>query len=116
VLSTLETYNAAARYLASHTISAEELKAAVVGAIGELDAYLLPDAKGSAAFSRILTGDTAELRQQLRDEIFGTQAGHFREFGQALEAFTRQGRVCALGGSGLERVAREKGWHREHVL
>lgn len=116
VLPTLAVYDGAARHLASHELSWEELNAAIVGAIGELDAYLLPDAKGSAAFARILNGDTAELRQQLRDEILGATADDFRQFGQALEAFTAQGRICALGGSALEKAATAKGWHLERVL
>lgn len=116
VLPTLEVYDAAARHLSELELSRQELDAAIVGAVGELDAYLLPDAKGSAAFARILTGDTAELRQQLRDEILSTTAEQFREFGRALEAFTGQGRVCALGGAALERAASERGWHIERVL
>lgn len=116
ILSTLKAYNAAARHLSGLELSREELDAAIIGAIGELDAYMLPDAKGSAAFARILTGDTGALRQQLREEILGATVDHFREFGQALESFTSQGRICALGGNALERVAKEQGWHREKVL
>ena len=116
ILKTLKAYDGAARHLAENEVSREALSAAIVGAIGELDTYLLPDAKGSAAFTRILTGDTVELRQQLRDEILGTGPGHFREFGEALEGFVSKGRICALGGSALERVAREKGWQTEKLL
>lgn len=116
VLTTLEVYDAAAAHLARHGVSREDLSAAIVGAIGELDSYLLPDAKGSAAFSRILSSDTPELRRQLREEILGTTPDHFREFGEALAAFGEQGRICALGGSALERVARERGWSIEQLL
>ena len=116
VLPTLDVYDAAARHLSGYAIGREELEAAIVGAIGELDTYLLPDAKGSAAFTRLLSGDTLELRQQLRDDILGTTVEHFREFGQALEAFTARGRICALGGDALKRAAAERGWHMEKVL
>jgi hypothetical protein len=63
-----------------------------------------------------LAGDTEALRARLREEILGTTAGHFKEFGKALEAFARQGRVCALGGGAVEKAALEKGWHTEKVL
>lgn len=116
VLPTLGIYDATAKHLSGYTIGREELEAAVVGAIGELDAYLLPDAKGSAVLTRVLCGDTAELRQQLREEILGTTPEHFKEFGQALEAFSSRGRICALGGDALERVALERGWQIERVL
>lgn len=116
VLPTLAVYDGAAEHLARRPLSAEELQAAIVGAIGELDSYLLPDAKGTAAFTRMLSGDTDDLRQQLRDEILGATAAHFKSFGEALEAFSAQGRLCALGGDALERVAREKGWSMEKLL
>ncbi|MCL1939588.1 MAG: insulinase family protein [Desulfovibrionaceae bacterium] len=116
ILRTLETYDAAGAHLARRAVSQEELSAAIVGAIGELDTYLLPDAKGAAAFTRFLSGDAEELRQQLREEILGTTSAHFKAFGEALAAFTGQGRICALGGSALERVAREKGWQVEKLL
>ncbi|MDL2267047.1 insulinase family protein [Desulfovibrio sp. OttesenSCG-928-G15] len=116
ILRTLQSYDAAARHLASHSLSDEELSAAIVGAIGELDTYLLPDAKGTAVLVRLLCGDTEANRQQLREEILGTSARHFKEFGQALEAFSAKGRICALGGKALEKVAAKEGWVREQIL
>ena len=116
ILPTLAVYDAAAEHLAGQTIGRAELETAIVGAIGELDSYLLPDAKGSAAFVRHLCGDTEDLRSRLREEILGTTASHFKEFGRALQAFSAKGRVCALGGGTLERAAAEQGWHTEKVM
>lgn len=116
ILPTLEVYDAAARHLAGHRLGKEELDAAIVGAIGEVDTYLLPDAKGSAAFTRHLSGDTVERRQQLRDEILSTTARDINAFGEALEAFSRDGIVCALGGGALESVAQDQGWERTKIM
>lgn len=116
ILPTLNSYDEAARHIAGYAIGKEELEAAIVGTIGELDAYLLPDAKGSAAFIHMLNGDSIEQRQQLREEILGTTAEQFKKFGQALEAFSAKGRVCALGGDALEAVGKKRGWHIERVL
>ena len=116
VLPTLSVYDGTAQHLAGSSLSKEELDAAIVGAIGDLDSYMLPDAKGSAAFTRHLCGDTEARRQQLRDEILGTTAAHFKEFGQALEAFTTQGHICALGGNALERAAQDSGWAMVKIL
>ena len=116
VLRTLEVYDAAAACLAANAPGREELDAAIVGAIGELDSYMLPDAKGSAAFARSLCGDTEELRAKLREEILATTPEHFIQFGQALEAFSQKARICVLGGSAVEKVAADKGWHIERVL
>lgn len=116
VLPTLAVFDETAGYLTRHKFSKRELDAAIVGAIGELDAYLLPDARGMAAFARSLCGDTEERRQQLREEILGATAAHCKEFGHALEAFAEQGRVCVLGGGAVERAARGKGWSVQQVL
>ena len=116
VLPTLKVYDDAVRHLAKNRIGRDELRASIVGAIGELDSYLLPDAKGAAALARILSGDTEAMRQQLREEILATSADDFQKFGAALEPFVKRGRICALGGSTLERTAKEKGWHTEQVL
>ena len=107
VLPTLAVYDAAAAYLQKNLPSSAALEAAIVGAVGELDAHMLPDAKGHMAFARRLAGDTDALRQQVREEVLGTTAKHFREFGQALEVFATKGRVCALGGKAVERAASE---------
>jgi Zn-dependent M16 (insulinase) family peptidase len=116
IRSTLDVFAAAAAYLQRHPLSSGELQASIVGAIGELDAYLLPDAKGEAAYFRLLARDDEETRQRLREEILSASPAHFRLFGQALEAFARNGRICALGGAALDRVAQEAGWSRVSVL
>lgn len=116
ILKTLDVYDATGAFLAGNSLSREELSAAIVGAIGELDAYLLPDAKGSAAFTRTLNGDDAARRQELREHILGTTKAHVRQFGEALEAFSAKGRICALGGNALRRIAREKDWQKKKLL
>ncbi len=116
ILPTLSIYDGAARYLQRHNLTREELNASIVGAIGELDAYLLPDAKGAAALGRRLCEDTQDRRQRLRDEILSASPAHFKAFGEALEAFAGQGRICALGGNALERTAAERGWTVNRVL
>lgn len=116
ILPTLGVYDNTAAYLQQHSLNTEELNAAIVGAIGELDTYLLPDAKGSTAYARILSHDTEEDRQRMREQVLSTTPAHFKAFGQALEAFSRQGRVCGLGGSALERAAKDAGWLCTQVL
>jgi Zn-dependent M16 (insulinase) family peptidase len=116
IRSTLDVFAAVPAYLRKHALSSGELQAAIVGAIGELDAYLLPDAKGAAAYSRLLARDDEEARQRLREEILSASPAHFRRFGQALEPFAQGGRICALGGAALARAAEDAGWVRVPVL
>ncbi|MDR2801189.1 MAG: insulinase family protein [Desulfovibrio sp.] len=116
ILPTLEVFDGAAAYLSRNRPDRAELEKAVIGAIGELDAYLLPDAGGEAAFVRILCNDTEERRQRLREEILSTGPDDFAEFAEALADFAGRGPVCVMGGAGLERLAAEKGWSVEKVI
>ncbi|MDR3176116.1 MAG: insulinase family protein [Desulfovibrio sp.] len=116
ILPTLDVFDGAAAYLSRNKPDRAELEKAVIGAIGELDAYLLPDAGGEAAFVRTLCNDTEERRQKLREEILSTRPDDFAEFAEALADFAGRGLVCALGGASLERLASEKDWVVEKVL
>lgn len=105
VENTLKVYDQTADYLRKLSLSATDLESCIVGAIGELDAYLLPDAKGMASFTRHLTGDTEEIRQKMRDEILSTSLAHFHKFADVLDAVAQQGRVVMLGGTAVEKFA-----------
>ncbi|MDR3073390.1 MAG: insulinase family protein [Deltaproteobacteria bacterium] len=111
VRGTLDVFARTADHLASLSLSRRELDAAIIGAMGEMDAYLLPEAKGSAAFARALTGDTRELRQKMREEILSASQKDFRDFAGHLNSALRHGPICALGGGALEQaVASEGDW------
>jgi Zn-dependent M16 (insulinase) family peptidase len=93
---TLDVYDAAGAYLQSLELSPTELERAQLGTFGTLDAYLLPDAKGMAALVNHLVGNSDELRQQRRDEVFSTTLADFRRFGDVLEAAAREGAVVVV--------------------
>ncbi len=116
VAATLKVYEELPLWLQRNNLSKFELDTAIIGAVGELDTYLLPDAKGSTALARRLQNDTEEGRAQLRREIFATTPDHFREFGKALEKLNDQGRTCVLGGQTLEREATKGDWTILRVL
>ncbi len=94
---TLAAFDQAAGFLDRLRLDRQELTKAVIGAIGDLDAHLLPDAKGYASLLRFLTGDTEERRQKMRDEILGTRAADFRAFAEVLKAVAEKGLVKVLG-------------------
>lgn len=109
VRNTIDIFSRTANHLQNLSLSRRELDAAIIGAMGEIDAYLLPDAKGMAAFSRDLVGDTKELRQKMREEVLATNADHFHAFGASLAKALQNGRICVLGGDTLEKTAKEDG-------
>lgn len=109
VENTLKIYDRTAAYLRKLSLSSADLESCIVGAIGELDAYLLPDAKGMASFARHLTGDTEEVRRKMRDEILSTSVKHFHEFADVLDEAAAKGRIVMLGGSAVEEYAKSAG-------
>jgi Zn-dependent M16 (insulinase) family peptidase len=116
IAPTLEIFDQAADYLARNKPGRAELEKAVIGAIGEIDAYLRPDAKGETAFVRELRSDSEDLRARLRAEVLSTGPKDFADFADALAEFKSKGLICALGGAALERLAGESGWSLEKVL
>ncbi len=100
---TLEAFRGAAEFLRNTPIPADEVRKAIIGAIGELDAPLLPDAQGSASFIHHLIGLTDEEQQRVRDQVLSTGPEHFRAFGEAMAA--APARVAVLGARERVRAA-----------
>jgi Zn-dependent M16 (insulinase) family peptidase len=110
LLGTLQTYDGSADFLRTAELSDDELTKSIIGAIGVLDAYQLPDAKGYTSMVRTLLAESDEHRQQLRDEVLSTTPAHFREFADVLDAVAAQGRVVVMGAQeALEQANTERG-------
>lgn len=114
--ATLQCFRACAERLTRLTPDRGELEAAIVGAVGELDAHLLPEAKGREAYRRAVIGDTEEGRARLREQLLGTTAEDFRRFGLVLEAALPQAVLAAMGGAELKAHAQAKGWSITRLL
>jgi len=93
---TLEAYGKTGAFLKNLKLDKDELTRALIGAIGAVDTYLLPDAKGYADTLRWMTGVTDEKRQRQRDELLATTADDFRQFG---EFFSMDNAVTSVLGS-----------------
>ena len=94
--NSLEIYKATGDYLKNLTLSEDELTRALIGAIGQLDAYQLPDSKGYSSMMRYLLDYTDEERQKLRDEILATTQKDFNAFGDVLNKAFEQSAVSVL--------------------
>ncbi len=102
---TLQAFDDTAQFLAEVPLPPEEIEKSVIGAIGDLDAHLLPDAKGYVSMVRHLTEQTDEVLDRIRAEVFETREEHFREFGKVLAELNRVGTVAVLGGrEAIERA------------
>jgi Zn-dependent M16 (insulinase) family peptidase len=97
---TLENYSQAASFLTglkADRLTDDELLKGIIGAIGLLDAYQLPDARGFSSMRRYLTGETDEIRQKYRDEVLSTRQADFNDFGRILEKAMKIGVVSVVG-------------------
>ena len=109
---TVDAYDGAAAFLQNLQLTDEELTKAIIGTIGELDSYQLPDTKGYVSMIRELTGVDDGYRQQMRDAVLATRAEEFREFGSVLARMNDVGRVVVLGSKDAiaEANAARGGW------
>ena len=89
-----------------------ELSKSIIGTIGRLDDYQLPDAKGYTSMVRYLIGESDEARQQLRDEVLDTTAQNFSALADALEQVREHGHVVVLGSQeAIDQANAERdGW------
>lgn len=116
VEETLAVYDGMAAYLRDSAPDAAQLEQAIVGAIGDMDAYLLPDAKGARALARYLAGDSEEDRQRFREEILSTTARDFRDVADVLDAVAHQGVTCVVGGAKTREAAAALGWAGQDIV
>lgn len=99
LIKTIEAFDDSARFLRQTDLSEDELVKSIIGAIGDLDSPMLPDAKGYTSLLRYLTQNREEARQQMRDEILGTKIADFSAFSEVLERVKEHGVVKVLGSS-----------------
>ncbi|KAL0422643.1 UNVERIFIED_CONTAM: Presequence protease 1, chloroplastic/mitochondrial [Sesamum latifolium] len=96
LLKTLDVYDGTSNFLRELEMDDDALAKAIIGTIGDVDAYQLPDAKGYSSLLRYLLGVTEEERQIRREEILSTRLEDFKEFADVVEAVKEKGVVVAV--------------------
>lgn len=107
IIETLKNFDEAAMFLKKTDLTESELTRGIIGAIGDIDTYMLPDAKGYASMIRNLIGVTEEDLQKIRDEILSTTVNDFRMFAEVLAAVSKNGIVKVLGSENAVKGAAE---------
>ncbi|MDM7919662.1 MAG: hypothetical protein QUS12_10910, partial [Methanosarcina sp.] len=112
ILATLKAFDDTTDFLKMLNISQAELEKSIIGTIGAMDSYLLPDAKGYISMLRHLSGETDEERQRIRDEILSTGREDFKAFSEFLGIVRDKGIVKIAGSdTATTEVMKEKpGW------
>ena len=98
ILETLGVYDGSAGFLREAGLSEEELVRIIIGAVGDMDAPLLPDAQGFLSLRRHLTGIEDARRQRLRDELLGAGRDACDALAEALDGMPSP-RTVVIGSS-----------------
>ena len=85
IIKSINVYKDTGNFLKNINLSEKELTRAIIGAIGQLDNYQLPDAKSFSNYQRYLIGYNDNDRQKLRDEVLSTSKNDFKKFGEVME-------------------------------
>jgi len=107
LLQTLDAYDQAATFLKAG-VGEQDLVRSIIGAIGAIDTYRLPDAKGHVSLMWELTGNTDENRQQRREEVLGATAKDFTRFAEVLGEVAKKGKVAVLGSEAAIKAANDE--------
>jgi len=108
LVETLQAYDATAGFLQHVKLNRDEIVKSIIGAIGKMDAYQLPDAKGHTAMVRYLLGIDDAFRQRIRDQLLDTKVADFRAFGDALAELNKHGHIVVLGGEEAVNAANQQ--------
>jgi Zn-dependent M16 (insulinase) family peptidase len=96
LIETLKAYDGAPAFL-KQGIGEQDLVRSIIGVIGQVDAYRLPDAKGHISLIWELTGNDEANRQKRRDEILGARAADFKRFADVLSTLSQEARIVVMG-------------------
>ena len=109
LLATLDNYDGTPAFLRDMDLDADSLQKTIIGTIGDIDSYQLPDAKGYSAFMRHILKVSDEERQLRRDQVLGTSLKDFKQFADYLEAVRGdRARVAAVCSADAAQKAKSK--------
>eukprot|EP00246_Nothoceros_aenigmaticus_P001222 TRINITY_DN11663_c0_g1_i1.p1 TRINITY_DN11663_c0_g1~~TRINITY_DN11663_c0_g1_i1.p1 ORF type:complete len:1083 (+),score=216.91 TRINITY_DN11663_c0_g1_i1:65-3313(+) len=99
LLKTVDIYDGTVDFLRELELDQDALTKAIIGTIGDMDSYQLPDAKGYSSLVRYLLGVTEEERRQRRQQVLSTSIKDFHEFADALASVRDRGVVVAVASA-----------------
>lgn len=109
LLGTLANYDGTADFLRGAAVSDSELTKSIIGTIGTIDAYQLPDARGYTSLMQHLVGESDADRQRFRDQVLSTTAADFHALADVLAQVNAQGHVVVLGSADAIGAANAQG-------
>jgi Zn-dependent M16 (insulinase) family peptidase len=108
IAKTVNAFDETGDFLRRADLNRDELTKSIIGCIGDIDAYMFPDAKGYTSMMRYLIGSTDAYRQKIRDEILATTPDDFVRFANVLDGVGEKGIVKVLGSeSSIKEAIKE---------
>ena len=89
-------------------VSEQELARNIIGTIGEVDTYRLPDAKGFTSMQRYLIGDTDEARQRCARRSSRHGQADFRRLPTRSSRWPPTAEVVVLGSEQAIKAANDE--------
>lgn len=77
-MATLRSCAGTVEFLRKLELDNDSLTKSIIGTIGDVDSYQLPDSKGRTAFMRHILSISDSERQERREQILGTSLKDFR--------------------------------------
>jgi Zn-dependent M16 (insulinase) family peptidase len=108
LVSSVDSYDGTPDFLRGLELDKGELVKSIIGTIGDMDLYQLPDAKGFTSLTRYLIGYTNEERQRIRDEVLSANAEDFKALADVLDMVAKKGIVIALGSAEAIQAANKE--------
>ncbi|MBN2044761.1 MAG: insulinase family protein [Anaerolineales bacterium] len=99
VINTLENYDGTAGFLRRLELADSELVKSIIGTIGDMDSYQLPDAKGYTSMLRYLAGYSDQARQEIREQVLSTSVEDFKALANVLDELAQNGVIAVLGSA-----------------
>ncbi|EFJ20990.1 hypothetical protein SELMODRAFT_152047 [Selaginella moellendorffii] len=96
---TIDNYDLTVQFLRELELDDDALTKAIIGTIGDVDSYQLPDAKGYSSMLRYILGITEEERKLRREQILSTSLRDFKAFADVLEHVKEKGIVAAVASA-----------------
>ena len=95
---TINIFNQSTEFLKNISRNETEITQSIIGVIGDIDHYQLPQAKGYSAMMQYLIGEDTESLQKLREEVLTTAPKDFLTYAEALQYFRDNG-IIGIAGS-----------------
>lgn len=91
----------------SERLSDEDITRAVIGTFGKIDPPLFPDALAYVSLLRYLTGESEEMRRNLRKTVIETDRKDFSRIAELLRKWSKNVHLCVIGPADSVEKARK---------